>query len=72
LLKRFNPKSDIPSNVLRQRAKLLSRETIAASDLNARAALYADADPFNDPPPGVPNRGCVYCHATVSEPGPNH
>jgi hypothetical protein len=46
-------------------------ETIAASDLNARAGLYADADPSNDPPLGVPNRSCVYCHATVSEPGPN-
>jgi hypothetical protein len=47
-------------------------EAIAASDLNARAALYADADAANDPPLGVPNRGCVYCHATVSEPGVNH
>jgi len=44
-------------------------EAIAASDLNARAALYADGDPSNDPPLGVPNRGCVYCHATVAEPG---
>jgi hypothetical protein len=44
-------------------------EAIASSDLNARAALYADADPSNDPPLGVPNRGCVYCHAAVSEPG---
>jgi hypothetical protein len=44
-------------------------ETIAASDLNARAALYTDSDPSNDPPLGVPNRGCVYCHATVAEPG---
>jgi hypothetical protein len=44
-------------------------EAIAASDLNARAALYADSDPSNDPPFGVPNRGCVYCHATVAEPG---
>ena len=47
-------------------------ETIMASDLNARAALYADADPSNDPPLGVPNRGCVYCHATVAEPGTSH
>jgi hypothetical protein len=47
-------------------------ETIAASDLNARAALYADADPSNDPPLGVPNRGCVYCHAMVAEPSPSH
>jgi hypothetical protein len=47
-------------------------DTIAASDLNARAALYADADPSNDPPLGVPNRGCVYCHATVAEPGSSH
>jgi hypothetical protein len=44
-------------------------ETIAASDLSARAALYADADPSNDPPLSVPNRSCVYCHATVAEPG---
>jgi hypothetical protein len=44
-------------------------ETIAASDLNARAALYADSDPTNDPPLGIPNRSCVYCHATVAEPG---
>jgi hypothetical protein len=44
-------------------------EAIAASDLNARAALYADANPNNDPPFGVPNRSCVYCHATVPEAG---
>jgi hypothetical protein len=43
-------------------------EAIAASDLNARAALYADNDSTNDPPLSVPNRSCVYCHATVSEP----
>jgi hypothetical protein len=42
-------------------------ETIAASDLNARAALYGDGDPSNDPPLAVPNRSCVYCHATVPE-----
>jgi hypothetical protein len=42
-------------------------ETIAASDLNARAALYADADIKNDPPLHVPDRSCVYCHATVPE-----
>jgi hypothetical protein len=47
-------------------------EAIAASDLNARAALYADADPWNDPPLGVPNRGCVCCHATVPEPDSGH
>ena len=47
-------------------------ETTAASDLNARAALYADADPANDPPLGVPNRSCAYCHATVADPGANH
>lgn len=48
-------------------------ESIAASDLNARAALYADNDPSNDPPLGVPNRGCVYCHATAAEPtAPHH
>lgn len=38
------------------------------SDLYARAALYADQDSTNDPPLGVPNRGCSYCHATVAEP----
>jgi hypothetical protein len=42
-------------------------EAIEASDLNARAALYADQNPQNDPPLGVPNRGCSYCHATVPE-----
>jgi hypothetical protein len=48
-------------------------ETIAASDLNARAALYApNANPQNAPPLNVPNRSCVYCHATVPEPGPSH
>jgi len=45
-------------------------ETIAASDLNARAALYAPgANSKNAPPLNVPNRSCVYCHATVPEPG---
>ena len=43
-------------------------ESIAASDLNARAALYDDNDPTNDPPLAVPNRSCVYCHAMVAEP----
>jgi hypothetical protein len=43
-------------------------EEVANSDLNARAALYADGDPTNDPPLAVPNRGCSYCHATVPEP----
>jgi hypothetical protein len=43
-------------------------ESIAASDLNARAALYNDNNPANDPPLAVPNRSCVYCHATVAEP----
>ena len=42
-------------------------ESIAASDLTARAALYADNDPTNDPPLAVPNRSCVYCHAKVAE-----
>jgi hypothetical protein len=43
-------------------------ETIAASDLNARAALYVPgANPKNAPPLNVPNRSCVYCHATVAE-----
>ena len=45
-------------------------ESIANSDLTARAALYADNDPKNDPPMGVPGRGCVYCHATVAESNP--
>src|SRR5260370_18216449 len=42
-------------------------EAIANSDLNARAALYADGNPKNDPPLGVPNLGCSYCHAQVPE-----
>ena len=42
-------------------------ESIASSDLDARAALYADNDPTNDPPLGVPNRGCSYCHAQTPE-----
>ena len=45
-------------------------ESIASSDLTARAALYADNDPKNDPPMGVPGRGCVYCHATAPETAP--
>ena len=44
-------------------------EAIASSDLNARAALYADDNPYNDLPLGVPNRGCSYCHAEVPETG---
>lgn len=43
-------------------------ETIAASDLKARASLYAPGG-NNAPPLNVPNRSCVYCHATVTEPG---
>jgi hypothetical protein len=43
-------------------------EDVANSDLYARAALYADGNSQDDPPLGVPNRGCVYCHATVPEP----
>ena len=43
-------------------------EQAESSDLNARAALYADGDASNDPPLGVPNRGCAYCHATAPEP----
>ncbi|HEX3437034.1 MAG TPA: hypothetical protein VHT24_09745 [Pseudacidobacterium sp.] len=42
-------------------------EQVANSDLYARAALYADGNPPNEPPLGVPNRGCSYCHATVPE-----
>jgi hypothetical protein len=48
-----------------------SLEAIASSDLDARAALYADTDHTNDPPLGVPGRGCVYCHATRGEPEAN-
>jgi hypothetical protein len=44
-------------------------EQVASSDLYARAARYADSDSSNDPPLGVANRGCSYCHATVPEPG---
>jgi hypothetical protein len=44
-------------------------ETIAASDLNARAALCAGCGPKSAPPLSVPNRSCVYCHATVAELG---
>jgi len=40
----------------------------AASDLEARAALYADGDPNNDPPPTGIDRSCVYCHAKAPEP----
>jgi len=43
-------------------------EEIESSDLEARAALYADSNPDNDPDVTVPGRGCVYCHATVPEP----
>jgi hypothetical protein len=43
-------------------------EAVASSDLYARAALYAGANPSNDPPLGVPHRSCVYCHAMVPEP----
>jgi hypothetical protein len=44
-------------------------ESIAASDLNARAALYAPgANPKRAPSLHVPDRSCVYCHATVREP----
>jgi hypothetical protein len=46
-------------------------ESIAGSDLTARAAFYNDNNPSNDPPLAVPNRSCVYCHATASEPGSN-
>jgi hypothetical protein len=45
-------------------------EAIAASDLDARAALYADSNPKNDPALSVPNRGCAYCHALVAERAP--
>jgi hypothetical protein len=45
-------------------------EAIAASDLNARAALYAPgADAKKAPQLTVPDRSCAYCHATVPESG---
>jgi hypothetical protein len=39
------------------------------SDLDAKAALYQDADPKNDPPFGgeEENRRCVVCHAATAE-----
>jgi hypothetical protein len=42
-------------------------EKVANSNLYARSAMYADSNPSKDPPLGVPNRGCSYCHATVPE-----
>jgi len=47
-------------------------ESIAASDLNARAAQYAPGATKNPPPLNVPNRSCVYCHATVPEPASHY
>jgi hypothetical protein len=40
-----------------------------ADDLAARAALYRDADPLNDPPIAgeAVDRGCGYCHAATTE-----
>jgi hypothetical protein len=43
-------------------------EQVANSDLSARAGLYADNNPSNDPPLAVPNRSCSHCHATAPEP----
>ena len=43
-------------------------ESLLASDLEARAALYADGDAGNDPPATGIDRSCVYCHAKVPEP----
>lgn len=38
------------------------------SDLDARAALYRDADPSNDPPVGATGRlFCAYCHAATAD-----
>jgi len=42
-------------------------EQVASSNLYARSAMYANGNPSTDPPLGVPNRGCSYCHATVPE-----
>jgi hypothetical protein len=38
------------------------------ADLQAKAALYADADPRNDPPLGGNSiqHGCAYCHAATA------
>jgi hypothetical protein len=38
------------------------------ADLGAKAALYADADPSNDPPLGGNSiqHGCAYCHAATA------
>jgi hypothetical protein len=40
-----------------------------STDLDARAALYADADPTNDPPLGgnSTQHGCAYCHAATAD-----
>lgn len=43
-------------------------ESIETSDLNARAALYANGNPATQPSLAVPNRSCVYCHAVAGEP----
>jgi len=39
------------------------------ADLDAKAALYRDADPANDPPIGGESAGhpCTYCHAATAE-----
>jgi pterin-4a-carbinolamine dehydratase len=67
-----------PARIAYENAKLASGystwpyrgvlESLLASDLDARAALYADADPNNDPPPTGIDRSCIYCHAKVPEP----
>jgi len=40
-----------------------------SSDLDAKAALYQDADPANDPPFGgeEANRRCMVCHAATAD-----
>jgi hypothetical protein len=43
-------------------------ESLLAADLGARAALYADSDPSNDPPVTAAGSGCTYCHARVPPP----
>ena len=43
-------------------------EARLGSDLTAKAALYQDADPTNDPPLAgdETNHGCTYCHAATA------
>jgi hypothetical protein len=40
-----------------------------SADLDAKAKLYADADPKNDPPlaGASDSHGCTYCHAASAD-----